>query len=301
LAVERDTSLARRLEFLGYSAYQNLFRAMPIETASRRGAAWLAAIGPRLPHHRIILTNLRFAFPDLSEKARLAIARDAWANLGAFAAEFPHMASVRIDGDDPRLVIVNRKRLDEMAEAKTGGVLIGGHFANFESIGASLSQTGLPIQITYRPANNAFVDDAVQAMRRAYGTRYLQPKSTSGGMHLMRALKKGEMIGIMNDQKNNEGMSVPFFGVPAMTFDGPTRLARRFGCPLVPIATRRTGTARYEITVFDDIALDTDPDEEKATFNTIVAINRFIEDRIRENPADWFWVHRRWPKGEYGQ
>ena len=58
----------------------------------------------------------------------------------------------------------------------------------------------------------------------------------------------------------------------------------------------RTGNARYRVTVYDPFPPDSDPDETKAIYNTVLRINRFVEDRIREHPDQWFWMHNRWPK-----
>jgi KDO2-lipid IV(A) lauroyltransferase len=41
---------------------------------------------------------------------------------------------------------------------------------------------------------------------------------------------------------------------------------------------------------------DTDPDEDKAIYNTVLRINQWVEARIREAPEQWFWMHNRWPK-----
>ena len=299
MAVAREKTLAHRLEFVGYAAYEGLFRRMSVEKAAQRGAEWLRAIGPRLPHHRIIRRNLSFAFPELSDEEREAIALDSWSSLGAFAGEFPHMEKFRSDGKEARIRVVDAHLIDEAFALGRGVVFISGHFANFEAMACVLVQRGHRVHVTYRPANNPFVDDRIAARRRAYGTSELAAKGTIGGMNLLRALKRGEGVAIMNDQKNNEGQSVPFFGRPAPTSDGPTRLARRFGCPLVPLGLRRVDHGQYEAQVYAPIEVDQGEDEEKAIFNTIGRINTFIEARVRERPAEWFWVHRRWPKADY--
>ena len=123
----------------------------------------------------------------------------------------------------------------------------------------------------------------------------MTPKG-AGTRDLMRALSSGQSVALMNDQKFNQGIAVPFFGHDAMTAPGPTRLAMRFNAPLQPMSTLRTGPARYRVTVYEPFMPDTDPDEDKAIYNTVLRINQFVEDRIREAPDQWFWMHHRWPK-----
>ena len=66
-------------------------------------------------------------------------------------------------------------------------------------------------RITYRAANNPYIDRRIAKARLAYGTPVLTPKG-AGTRELMRALMKGESVGLMNDQKFNQGIAVPFFG-----------------------------------------------------------------------------------------
>jgi KDO2-lipid IV(A) lauroyltransferase len=84
-----------------------------------------------------------------------------------------------------------------------------------------------------------------------------------------------------------------------MTADGPTRLARKFRCPLVPVGIERLPGVRFRITVEDPIPYDEDPDEEAAVARTVATINAHVERWLRAAPEQWFWVHRRWPKEVY--
>jgi KDO2-lipid IV(A) lauroyltransferase len=153
--------------------------------------------------------------------------------------------------------------------------------------------------MTYRPLNNWYVDRRILEQRIAYGRPDQAAKGIEGGMGLMRALKDGWAVAIMNDQKYNEGVAAPFFGRLVMTADGPARLARRFRCPLVPVSIRRLPGVRFRIEVEDPIPYDEDPDEDAAVARTVSAINARVERWIRTAPEQWFWVHRRWPKDVY--
>jgi len=115
---------------------------------------------------------------------------------------------------------------------------------------------------------------------------------------LLEALKNGESIALLNDQKFNTGLSVPFFGQEAMTAQGATRLALKTGRPLLPMAVTREGSS-FTVTFYEPIKLDRSGDRDADVLSGVKQVTRFIEDRIREKPAQWFWVHRRWPKSLY--
>jgi KDO2-lipid IV(A) lauroyltransferase len=101
----------------------------------------------------------------------------------------------------------------------------------------------------------------------------------------------------MNDQKYNKGLSVPFFGHECMTADGPTRLALKFNVPLIPITGRRIEGTKFVATAYPPIELNyDDPTNEQTVYDGVKRVNEFMEARVREAPAQWFWAHRRWPK-----
>ena len=102
----------------------------------------------------------------------------------------------------------------------------------------------------------------------------------------------------MNDQKFGTGLSIPFFGHNAMTAQGATRLALKTGRPLLPMSVTRNGS-HFTATFYDPIKLEKTGDRDVDVREGVTQVTKFIEDRIRENPSQWFWVHRRWPNEVY--
>jgi KDO2-lipid IV(A) lauroyltransferase len=194
---------------------------------------------------------------------------------------------------------VGRERLEKARDAGQPLVIISMHNSNWEVAAAAISQTGLPCHITYRPANNVLIDRRIAEMRVSYGVKTLTAKGGEGAKQLMHALNRGESIALMNDQKMNDGVEAPFFGYPAMTAPGPTRLAMRFNCPLVPLSVRRVGGAHFRVEAHEPIELSANPDRNAAIVETVTRINQWVESEIRKAPEQWFWVHRRWAKDVY--
>lgn len=269
--------------------------AMSVEKASNFGASLLRGIGPLAGGpQRTMTRNLRMAFPDWSEAEIRETAAGAWKTLGHIAGEMPHLGSMRPYASD-RIEVVGAEKLDAVRASGKPVVFIGGHMANWEFLSPTICLRPLDCLITYRALNNPHIDRCIAQARFDSGIPALAPKG-AGTRDLMRALSRGASVALMNDQKFNEGIPVPFFGHDAMTAPGPTRLAMRFGVMLMPMSVLRTGPARYRVTVYDPFMPDSDPDEKTAVYNTVLRINRFIEDRIREAPDQWFWMHNRWPK-----
>ncbi|MEL6258926.1 MAG: lysophospholipid acyltransferase family protein, partial [Pseudomonadota bacterium] len=142
------------------------------------------------------------------------------------------------------------------------------------------------------------IDRRLNQVRRDYGINVLAPKGVAT-RDLMRALGKGRPVALMNDQKFNEGLPIPFFGHEAMTAPGPSRLAVKYNVPIVLFTTRRTGPARFEVTVHPPIRPDKSLEPDNDVKRLVTEITKQIETEVRANPSQWFWVHKRWPKAAW--
>lgn len=288
-----------RLEAWAYDVLCLVLTPFPFSWISGFGGWLLRMIGPLTRKHHIARTGLKIAFPDADDTEIKALLKAQWENTGRTFAEFPILHRLKVFGEDSRVTINGLEHLEHLRDTDNVAVIVTGHFANWEVMAAVLTQSGLPVQITYRHINNPHLDKRVRKQREAYGTRLLVPKSgPRGARQLLSALETGESIALLNDQKFNGGIAVPFFGVDAMTAPGPTRLALKSGAPLLPLSITRDG-AHFTMTIHDPITLSPTGDRVEDMRSGTLRITQFIEDRIRETPEQWFWVHRRWPKTYY--
>lgn len=272
-------------------------RLLGPDRASNFGGWLFKRLGPRLSQHKTVVRNLRLAFPELSEADIKRTALGAWENVGRTAGELPHLPSIHPYTGD-RVEVVGAERLDELRTSDSGAVMISGHLANWEIMAAVICNRPLDCLVTYRMLNNPHIDRRLNKVRHDYGIGVLAPKGL-GTRELMRALSKGRAVALMNDQKFNEGLAVPFFGHNAMTAPGPSRLAMKYNVPVVPVSTVRTGPARFRVTIHEPIAPPDTGDSEADLRTLVSAITAFVEARIREHPSQWFWQHRRWPKSAW--
>lgn len=286
-----------RCEALAYDAIVALMRALPVDTASDLGSWFFRTFGPLTSTQKTVTKNLKLAFPDMDEASRRTLIARQWENTGRTTAEFPIMD--RIVFDPARVEIENFARLEEIASSGRPVIFISGHLSNWEVMNAAILSAKVPYLITYRAANNPYVDARIKAGRAAYGVSMFAPKGSDGAKELLIALQKGESVGLMNDQKFNRGVPTPFFGHLAETAPGPTRLAQRFGTVLQPLTIRRLRKARFKVTVHAPITVDDTGHKAQDIETTVCKITAFIEQAVRDNPEEWFWVHKRWPNEVY--
>ena len=168
-----------------------------------------------------------------------------------------------------------------------------------EIMPAAIIHAGITCQITYRATNNPHVDDRIRRSRFRYGVRLFAPKGGDGARELIRALARGESVALMNDQKFNGGVAAPLFGVTCHTAPGPSSFALRFGIPLQPMSVQRVHKARFRVIVHEPIWLENTGDRNRDIEAGVRKVNAFIEDRVRDRPEEWFWVHKRWPNEIY--
>ncbi len=286
-----------RAEALGFDLFIGVVRLLGVDGASAFGG-WLGrTVGPLSGAHKVATRNLKLAFPDKDEAWRNAMLKAQWDGLGRTFAEFPLMD--KILPSTGRVEVINQERLFQIAADKVPVVFVSGHLSNWEVMPAAIVDSGVACEMTYRAANNPYVDDRIKASRFRYGVRLFAPKGGDGARELLEAMKRGVSVALMNDQKFNNGVEAPFFGHPVRTAPGPSRLAIRFGTVLQPMSVQRTKGARFRAVVHDPIHLPETGDRTADIEAGVRLINAFMEDRIRERPEEWFWVHRRWPNEVY--
>ena len=257
-------------------------------------------IGPLTKTHRLADQNLRLAFPEKDAAWRARILGEQWECNGRTVAEFPMMD--RLLPSSGRIEIVGGERLEAIARSGKPVVFVSGHFSNWEVMPAVIVNSGIPCEITYRAANNPYVDRRIRDSRFRYGVRLFAPKGGDGAREMLEALGKGVSVALMNDQKFNKGgVAAPFFGRPVMTAPGPTRLALRFDTVLQPMSVQRTRGARFRAVVHEPIVLERTGDRTADIEAGVHRVTAFVEARVRERPGEWFWVHRRWPKEAYAE
>lgn len=290
-------TLAWRLEAAGFALLIAGLRALGVERASAFGGWLLRTLGPKTGTQRTVMRNLRIAFPEMSDADRELLAVDQWDQTGRTFAELTMMD--RLTPASGRIEIVGAERLDAIRDSGRPVVFVSGHLANFELMPAVILAAGVPCQITYRATNNPYVDAMIRENRARYGVKLFAPKGGDGARELLAGMQRGESVALMNDQKFSEGPEVTFFGQPVNAAPGPSRLALRFGTVLQPLSVTRLPGVRFRLTVHEPITITPSGDKSADIARGVQAVTTFVEDRVREHPVDWFWVHRRWPDAVY--
>ena len=266
------------------------FKILPVSWASATGGFLLRKLGPKMAVSRKAMHNIVLSFPEKSTMEHQDILVGMWDNLGRVVAEYPHLSKIW-----QRTEVIGGQHLHDLKKSGKAGILFGGHLANWEVQPLVTVNHGLDVGIVYRKPNNPFVANLIYNTRCKTGNKIQIEKSAQGARHLTRILKDKGIVGMLMDQKLNQGMAIPFFGREAMTAPSIGQFALKYDAVVIPIQIARIKGASFRATVYPPMDIDNTGDKEADIRRILTQMNACFEDWIRENPSQWLWLHRRWP------
>ncbi len=267
--------------------------------ASSDLGGWVArTVGPRLSVSRVADANLQQALPALCVAERAKIIRAVWDNLGRTSAELPHLAALGRSREGPGWEIEGEAWIAGLRHAGAQALFFSGHFGNWEMILPIATALGVPVSGFYRASSNVPVNAIIQSMRQNALDRHVTmfAKGAHGARLAFAHLRAGGSLGLLTDQKMNDGIAVPFFGRTAMTAPALAQFALRFDIPIIPVRVVRLGSARFRMICEPPMAVRRTGDKIVDTYAISLAMNATLERWIRDEPGAWLWLHRRWPK-----
>ena len=269
-----------------------LSERLDVDRASRMGAALLRRIGPRAAKHKHMLANLAVAFPGLGAEARADLARDIWGQIGRVMAEYPHLETICGAESRSRMEIVDPHGMQDRA-GRRPAVFVSAHTANWELAAALGRIGGFDVDVVYSPQTNPVVHRALQARRRPLGCGFIERRVGARG--IIQTINKGRSIGILLDQRYDEGENVSFFGHLTPAGTGPAALALKLGVDFVPVRIERREGAHFRATYGAPLKPGTDGPLKAQALDLTRQVYALFEGWIRERPAQWLCLKRRWP------
>lgn len=266
------------------------FRLLPVDAASGVGGFIGRSVGPRLSVSRRASRNLEKALPGQDHRK---ILRAMWDNLGRLAGEFPHAQAFL---DDPsRMEITGLEHLESLRDTDEATLLFSGHIGNWELSNILSLRARLPVNPVYRAPDNPHLGWLFESRLRTPEMQLI-PKGPNGARLTVKLMGQGKSVVFYVDQKMNDGIAVPFFGHPAMTAPALASLALKYKRRVVPFRVIRMKGARFRAEILPPFFFCDSGDREADTLAAMCQVNDLLESWIREFPAQWLWLHRRWPK-----
>lgn len=274
-----------------------LIRFLPSAVVSMIGSATGALVYWLIPERRqVTRMNLEKCFPGMKAEDREKLAR---AHFRVFCRSFVDRAVLWWA---PRGRIERMVRVEGLEHIRAHGgapvILFAPHFVGLDA-GLTRLTCEVDLVVMYANQKDARFGDLLRRGRSRFGDQRLVSRQ-QGIRATLAAMRQGRPFYYLPDQDYgpSDALFVPFFGVPAATVPGLSRIAQVAGARVLPCVTRMLpGTAGYVLRI--EPAWDNFPTQDAVADTR--RMNQYIERRVLEMPEQYFWMHKRFktrPPGE---
>jgi KDO2-lipid IV(A) lauroyltransferase len=254
-------------------------------------------------HRDRAMANLRRSFPEKSEAECQALARRSMQQMVMLFVEVLFTTRlIRVDTWTKYVQLENFHDVQEMLlRRERGMIMLTGHYGNWEILGYVLATLGFHTVSIARPLDNPYVSKFLFGVREKTGQRIIAKKGATP--EITAALDKKLTVAFIADQNaGSKGMFVDFFGRLASTYKSIGLLAMEYEVPVVIGYARRIDDRFHFQAGPQDVIYPQDWKDQPDPLRYITQrYTKAIEDIVRADPGQYWWVHRRWksrPKGE---
>lgn len=243
---------------------------------------------------KVVLQNLRNAFPEWPEAERRRLARRFYRYLCDLILETQKTLVI------PRCVMLRRcvisekagQLLDDLHAQNRHCIIVMGHFGNWEWAGNTFSLTRKhQLYVIYHPLQNKYFNDHIIGMRTRFGTKLIPMQDT---MRLMLQHRNDPpaATAFIADQtpQPDRAYWMTFLNQDTPVFLGTEKIAQKLNYPIVYVSVKRVRRGRYVI----DAELLFDSPKDTASGEITEAHTHRLEKDILGRPETWLWSHRRW-------
>lgn len=279
-------------------AFVKFLQALPLRAVARIGrlggglAYWLD-----LRHRKVAINNLTMCFGEENSRAEIRrIARENFKRIGESYCCAIKTSTMSFEQLKRHLAFAGAERLypEPYVKHAPGRVVAIGHFGNFELYPRFADfMPGIQPASTYRALRQPLLNGLLLQIRKRSGALLFERRTEAAALKTAMS-KPGILLGLLVDQHaGTSGVWVPFFGKECSTNTAPAVFALRYDCRLFTGFCFRTGLAQWRLEGGDEIPTHQDG-KPRPIAAIMTDINRSFEAAIRRDPANWFWVHKRW-------
>ena len=216
------------------------------------------------------IQNYRIAFPSRSpSQLRTTVGNMVWSYV--------------------ELAMGRRASIEGIELLRGGGICLAGHGGAWD-LALISAATELPVTIFVKPPSNRLAAWLITRARMRAGIELLPPAGSTQAA--LQALRQGRVLVFVQDQRHNRGIPVDFFGKSAWTSQGFGRIAMKSGAKLFGAWQWRNKKGHH--LRFEKLYASPPEDTNEAIEYLTQYSQQFYEQKIREHPCDWLWLHNRW-------
>lgn len=242
----------------------------------------------------LVRSNLDTAFGDsLSDQEKTAILRASYYHFVLTVFEIMHTHGPEV-ADHCR--IEGKEHLEGVLAKGQGAFILCSHLGNWEVMGAAVNRYIAPVRVLVKKVGGAGTNRFVEERRARIGFHTIGRLTPLEAVRtIQKTVRQNHVVGFVLDQSRPGEPRLPFFGKPAKTNTGLALMAARTQASVVPAFIRREDFGRHVLTFLDPLPFqEVENNRDQAILENTIAYNRSLEEMIRRNPEQYFWLHNRW-------
>ena len=259
------------------------------------GLSWFAyTFSPK--HRKRISENLNLAYPskfNANEQKEIGI--HAFMNLLDTVFGIVRRDGMSKDKVLHNIVFEGSEIIEKYQEKGRNFILITGHYGNWELLSQSIAiKFDLTLVGVGRKIDSAVMDEVLKKNREQFNVEMVYKQGAL--KDCIKVINQNKVVGILTDQaiRKNQSINVEFFAKKATHTPLASILSRKFGLDLIPAYISTKDYKEYTVKIYEPIkSIKTDNQEEDLAILTQLQAD-IMEDVIKHNPKQWFWMHRRW-------
>ncbi len=243
---------------------------------------------------KLVARHLTWAFPEKKSDEIRGLTKEVFEMLGKNAGEMLRATRVRTLEDLEKFLVTDGLENYERAIQKGKGVIfLTCHLGAFDLQVSNMALRGLNPNIIGTPLKDERLNELLWDYRNMHGAIAIERGRET--FRLIKVLKSGGSVALLIDQDTKvKSRFVNFFGKPAATPVGATVLAMKTGAAIVPTYVYLGKDWKQHMHILPEIPIVNTGDEEADMVYNTQVLTHFIEDVIRQHPAQWVWMHERW-------
>ena len=242
----------------------------------------------------VVLGNLNIAFPEKSDEEKVKIARASMRNLARGLMEYSYLPFLNKDNYKELITIENVEYLHEALKKNKGVCLLSLHLGQGDIAVHGMGLEGLPVYLVSKEFKVRWLNKLWFDLRGKSGVKFIPPRNST--QLILKALRANNAVIFVMDQFMGPpiGVKTKFFGKETGTAFGLTVIAKRTKAPVIPIYALRLPNGKHKLIFEKEIPLEIFATREETLTNMTQIYNDWIEQKVREHPEQWMWLHKRW-------
>ena len=242
------------------------------------------------------MKNLDIAFPDWNLIEKKTVLHACYCHYGMVLVDFFRLPKVKRRVDKHLVKIPNESL--ELFNKYSGGIIMSGHIGNWEYIGPSLGLNGIKCAGVAKVQHNNNSNHFFNNLRKSENVKIIS--MNAGSKLMIDIIKQGNYLGLISDQNaGKKGTDAQFFNYSVSVPKGAGAFHLKTNTPILLGFCILSSNYNYYLSFQELDVQDLSTNSNEAIVEINKRYSKLLELIVKQNPEQYFWFHRKWPRRHY--